>query len=81
MALNDEQKSELATLISSQFFKSIELEVVEVARVDLQDSLLNAPELALALAYEKGVKESFRIMKQLTKVSIKPEPISHTRLK
>lgn len=54
MALNDNEKADLLRMIDSDTFKKGMGEISKMIEVSMRSGML-APEMAVALAYEKGV--------------------------
>lgn len=61
MALNQAQQIELGQMLDSEVFKAAQAEVLKMSDGSV-DSLL-APEAAIKMAIEKGVRNAFRLLR------------------
>lgn len=77
--LTDQEKSELNTLLENHVLKKAFSVLAQEVDTDLQNGDL-APELAVHLAYEKGVKDTFRLLQRLSRATVRHEPVMHRRL-
>lgn len=76
--LSESDKGDLLRLIDSDFFKR----VMDSARNEVQTPINNvaAPEMALLLAYEKGVTDVPNILRGLTTPASTSSPLSFKKL-
>lgn len=63
MPLNEPQRAELAQILSSDLFKAGKEEVLRISDGPIYE--LSAPEQAMALAVEKGVRKAFRLLESI----------------
>ncbi len=73
MPLNDPQKAELIKILDSDLFKTAKDEVLRITDGPIYE--LAAPEQAMALAVEKGVRKAFRSLEQICKPNKEPSPL------
>ena len=82
MALNQAQQLELQNILESPTFKAAQAEVLQMSDGSLGDLL--APEAAIKMAIEKGVRNAFRLLHVVAKPIQYDEPLkprSTTRTK
>lgn len=83
MALNDQQRQELSKILDSDLFRKAKDEVLKLADGPVYELL--APEQAMALAIQKGTRDTFRLLHKICEkpmVPTKPKlssSLNHTK--
>jgi hypothetical protein len=73
MALNQAQQLALQQILESDTFKAAKDEVLRMTDGTLKD--LMAPEAAIQMAIEKGVRNAFRLLHKISIPDAKQEPL------